>query len=147
MDLIAEFVFREKSRSTQLTIIQEFQLVVVMCEYFLYKSESKTNNEASKNAVFLNLFGSVTQIRISVLLKLISTAISASIPQVLLSGGIWIQQLGATSAPSLELAQSLVQDFIVYSNKSSLQLKELPDIAPGEKLFLFKLQINSNQMF
>lgn len=105
-----------------------------MCEFFSVKSESKSNtSEASKNAIFLHLFGSIiSQIRISVLLKLISTAISASIPQVLLSGGIWIQQVGATSGASLELAQSLVKDFIVYSNKSSLQLKKLPEISPGK---------------
>ena len=130
MELISEFVFKEKSRSFPLSIIQEFQLVVVLVDYFT-KLESKTNIEATKNAVFLSLFGSITQTRMSVLLKLMSTAISASIPQLLLCGGIWMQQLGATSSPSLELAEFLVSDFIMFSNKSSLQLKDLPEIAPG----------------
>lgn len=41
-----------------------------------------------------------------------------------------MQQLGCTSHPSLELAQSLVTDFVVFSRKSCEQLKSLPMVAP-----------------
>lgn len=41
-----------------------------------------------------------------------------------------MQQLGCTSVPCLELAQNLVTDFIVFSQKSSEQLKSLPMVAP-----------------
>lgn len=41
-----------------------------------------------------------------------------------------MQQLGCTSVPSLELAQSLIKDFITFAKKPSEQLKSLPMIAP-----------------
>lgn len=52
------------------------------------------------------------------------------IPQLLCAAGTWMQQLGCTSPPSLELAQNLVTDFVVFSRKSCEQLKSLPMVAP-----------------
>lgn len=65
---------------SSLTLIQEFQLVVVLSEFF----SSRSSPEVTKNAVFLSLFGSVTPYvaRSRVLIKLISTAISGSIISV-----------------------------------------------------------------
>lgn len=40
-----------------------------------------------------------------------------------------MQQLGPTSAPCLDVANHLVQDFIVFSDKCSDQLRTLPLIA------------------
>lgn len=102
MDLISEFVFMEKKSQdsrkqygggqtniSSLTLIQEFQLVVVLSEFF-----SRPGPEVSKNAVFLSLFGSVTPYvaRSRVLVKLISTAVSGSIIAVLQqkAGFVWL---------------------------------------------------------
>ncbi|XP_053659027.1 integrator complex subunit 15 [Anopheles marshallii] len=136
MDLIAEFVFRERrdeprgaqfSKQTahpRLSSIEEFQLVLVLCEFF-----SRPGPDATRNAVFLSLFGG-SNVRTSVLNKLISTAVSGSIAPLLCAAGTWMQQLGCTSPASLELAQCIVRDFVIFSKNSSEQLKSLPLVAP-----------------
>lgn len=89
MDLISEFVFCEKNKdidnrkpysgTSSLNVIQEFQLVFVLCEFFARPGQQ----DSTRNAVFLSLFGgSITQPRISVLVKLISTSVSASLAPV-----------------------------------------------------------------
>ncbi|XP_055586999.1 integrator complex subunit 15 [Uranotaenia lowii] len=135
MDLVAEFVFRERkddqSRQQQkqapiprLSSIEEFQLVLALCDFF-----SRPGPDATRNAVFFSLFGGSIG-RSSVLNKLISTAVSGSIAPLLCAAGTWMQQLGCTSPPSLELAQCIVKDFVIFSNKPSEQLKSLPMVAP-----------------
>lgn len=138
MELIAE-IFCEKSprdmdvRKAQtqllpatLSLIQELQLVVILCEYF-----QSPGPEATRNAMFLSLFASPTSItRINVLVKLVSTSVSALIAPLLCAAGTWMQQLGCTSQSSLDLAQNLVTDFIVFAQKASEQLKFLPQVAP-----------------
>ncbi|XP_038104857.1 uncharacterized protein C7orf26 homolog [Culex quinquefasciatus] len=138
MDLIAEFVFRERKEDhtrsqaqfqkhpamPRLSSIEEFQLVLVLCEYF-----SRPGPDATRNAIFFSLFGGSIS-RTSVLNKLISTAVSGSIAPLLCAAGTWMQQLGCTSPPSLELAQCIVKDFVIFSSKSSEQLKSLPMVAP-----------------
>ncbi|XP_058130257.1 integrator complex subunit 15 [Anopheles ziemanni] len=138
MDLIGEFVFRERrdeqrgsgqfgkvnTNLPRLSSIEEFQLVLVLCEFF-----SRPGPDATRNAVFLSLFGG-SVIRTSVLNKLISTAVSGSIAPLLCAAGTWMQQLGCTSPASLELAQCIVRDFVIFSKKSSEQLKSLPLVAP-----------------
>lgn len=91
MDLIAEFVFRERKDdqrnpqqypklqfTSRLSSIEEFQLVLVLCNFF-----SRPGPDATRNAVFFSLFGGSVG-RTSVLNKLISTAVSGSIAPVLL---------------------------------------------------------------
>lgn len=138
MDLIGEFVFRERREdqrgggqqyqkqpvAPRLSCIDEFQLVLVLCDFF-----SRPGPDATRNAVFFSLFGGSIG-RTSVLNKLISTAVSGSIAPLLCAAGTWMQQLGCTSPPSLELAQCIVKDFVIFSNKSSEQLKSLPMVAP-----------------
>ncbi|XP_059611442.1 integrator complex subunit 15 [Phlebotomus argentipes] len=137
MELIAE-IFCEKPRDLDvrksqnqllpatLSLIQELQLVVVLCEYF-----QTPGSEATRNAMFLSLFASPTSItRINVLVKLVSTSVSALIAPLLCAAGTWMQQLGCTSQSSLDLAQNLVTDFIVFAQKASEQLKYLPQVAP-----------------
>lgn len=124
MNLIAEFVFREPNNATT---VQEWQMVLVLSDY-LSKS---TLPETTRNAVFISLFGgSISPVRINVLIKLTATAIAAELPLVLGAVGTLIQQLGCSSSTSLELAKSLVQDFVVFSNKSSDNLRDLPKLAP-----------------
>lgn len=87
IDLISEFVFAEKGKETDsrsayqqttLSLSQEFQLIVVLCEYF-----SKPGKDATRNAMFLSLFGgSITTSRSSILVKLISTSVSGLIAPV-----------------------------------------------------------------
>lgn len=87
LELIAEYVFLEKkvrkdfSNNIYLTLLQEFQLVVVLGEYF-----SRPGPDATRNAVFLSLFGgsAITFSRSRVLVKLISTAVSGSIESVII---------------------------------------------------------------
>lgn len=139
MDLIGEFVFRERRDdqrgsggqqyqkqpvTPRLSSIDEFQLVLVLCDFF-----SRPGPDATRNAVFFSLFGGSIG-RSSVLNKLISTAVSGSIAPLLCAAGTWMQQLGCTSAPSLELAQCIVKDFVIFSKKSLEQLKSLPMVAP-----------------
>lgn len=84
-ELIVECVFLEpksdskKGNQVCLTVFQEFQLVLVLAQYF-----SRPGPDATRNAVFLCLFGhmTLTPVRSRVLSKFISTAISDSIAPV-----------------------------------------------------------------
>lgn len=86
-ELIVECVFLEKKsdkgnqkgNQVGLTVFQEFQLVLVLVQYF-----SRPGPDVTRNDVFLCLFGhtTLTQIRSRVLSKFISTAISDSIAPV-----------------------------------------------------------------
>lgn len=135
MDLISEFIFLEKTKDidarkgyvpSAMNLVQEFQLVVALCEFF-----SRPGPDATRNAVFLSLFGAATTpVRSDVLVKLISTSVSASIAPLLCAAGTWMQQVGCTSVASTELAQSLVKDFVIFSKKTSEQLRQLPMVAP-----------------
>lgn len=70
-------------------MIQEFQLVVVLCEFY-----ERPGQEMIRNAVFLSLFEGSNAYRLKVLNKLIGTAIASSVAPILMSAGSWIQQLG-----------------------------------------------------
>lgn len=50
--------------------------------------------------------------------------------KVLCAAGTWMQQLGPNGASCLELAQRLVDDFIIYPKTCGEQLKALPMVAP-----------------
>lgn len=84
-ELIIECIFLEKksdskkSNQVGLTVFQEFQLVLVLAQYF-----SRPGPDVTRNAVFLCLFGhtTLTPVRSRVLSKFISTAISDSIAPV-----------------------------------------------------------------
>lgn len=126
MSLISEFIFSEHAKHP-ISSLQEFQLVLVLSDYF-----SKTSlMEQTRNAVFMLLFGGTnSHVRINILIKMTSTAISAQLSHVLNCVGTLIQQVGFLSTSSVELAQSLVQDFVIFSSKSAQQLNDLPKIAP-----------------
>lgn len=140
MQIISEFVFLERSKDVDvrrgqspqsygnihLNKIQEFQLILVFIEFF-----SQPGPDSTRNAVFLSLFGTnLTPQRTKILCKLISTAVSGSVAPLLSSAGTWMQQVGCTTPPSIEVAQSLVSDFIIFSRKISEQLRQLPMVAP-----------------
>ncbi|KAH8406233.1 hypothetical protein KR215_008842 [Drosophila sulfurigaster] len=130
MQIISEFIFLERSKDgdvrkmgiSQMNIYQEFQLILALIEYF-----SRPGRDATRNAIFLSLFGShLTPQRSRLLSRLISTAVSGSVAPLLSSAGTWMQQVGCKSQPSLEVAQSIVSDFISFSRKTPDQLKQLP---------------------
>ncbi|XP_037043002.1 uncharacterized protein C7orf26 homolog [Bradysia coprophila] len=138
LDLISEFIFYEKKSDSRkygnthknqqtcgLSLIQEFQLVVVLCEFY-----ERPGQEMIRNAVFLSLFERSNAYRLKVLSKLIGTAIASSVAPILMAAGTWIQQVGPTNTSCLELTQKLIEDFIVFSNKGPEQLKNLPAISP-----------------
>lgn len=126
MSLISEFIFHEHTQHP-MTPLQEFHLVLALSEYFSKASLS----EQTGSAIFLLLFGgTISTARINVLTKLTSTAISSQLSHVLNYVGMLMQQVGFSSCTSIELAKSLVQDFVVLSSKASEQLTELPKIAP-----------------
>ncbi|CAD6994087.1 uncharacterized protein C7orf26 homolog [Ceratitis capitata] len=137
IQLISEFVFMERSKDqvdirkgplpvSPLNSFQEFQLILVLIEYF-----SQPGPDATRNVVFLSLFGSnLTPQRSKILCRLVSTAVSGSVAPLLSSAGTWMQQVGCMNQPSLEVAQSLVSDFITFSRKTSEQFKQLPMVAP-----------------
>ncbi|XP_063700545.1 integrator complex subunit 15 [Culicoides brevitarsis] len=126
MSLISEFIFYEHTQHP-MSSLQEFYLVLELSNYFSKASLA----EQTGNAVFILLFGgSISPARINVLTKLTSTAISAQLSQVLNCVGTLMQQVGFSSLTSIELAKSLVQDFVVFSSKASTQLTELPKITP-----------------
>ncbi|CAO1431842.1 unnamed protein product [Diamesa hyperborea] len=120
--LISEFIFCEKNKLGRLSISQELQLVVVLCEYF-----SKPD-DANKNIVFFNLFDAKLPSRKFVLLKLIVTSIVASITPALSLAGIWIQE-PQTRDYRIELARSLVEEILFFSDNSLNQFKLLPTSA------------------
>lgn len=132
-ELIAEHIFLEKkpeskkSASQGLTVFQEFQLVLVFAEHF-----SRPGPDVTRNAVFLCLFGnaSLSPARSRVLSKFISTAISDSIAPILCAAGTWMQQVGPNALTCLELAQRLIEDFIIYQKTCCDQIKSLPLVAP-----------------
>ncbi|XP_017464867.1 PREDICTED: uncharacterized protein C7orf26 homolog [Rhagoletis zephyria] len=138
IQLISEFVFMERPKdaldirkgqpfsSVQMNSFQEFQLILVLIEFF-----SQPGPDATRNVVFLSLFGSnLTPQRSKILCRLVSTAVSGSVAPLLSSAGTWMQQVGCTNQPSLEVAQSLVSDFITFSRKTSEKFKQLPMVAP-----------------
>uniref|UniRef100_A0A1A9ZW82 OB domain-containing protein n=1 Tax=Glossina pallidipes TaxID=7398 RepID=A0A1A9ZW82_GLOPL len=49
---------------------------------------------------------------------------------LLSSADTWMQQVGCTTATTLEMTQSLVNDFIIFSRKTPEELKQLPLVAP-----------------
>ena len=104
MDFISEFVFRERKdqmmKYTSKSNIEEFQLVLVLCDVF-----AKPSPDVTRNALFLSLFPvNPSPQRASILNKLVSTAISAiGLSPILCAAGSWIQQAGATSEASLDL--------------------------------------------
>ncbi|EDV97254.1 uncharacterized protein C7orf26 homolog [Drosophila grimshawi] len=126
MQMISEFIFLERSKDSQMNIYQEFQLILTLIEYF-----SRPGRDATRNAIFLSLFGShLTPQRSRLLSRLISTAVSGSVAPLLSSAGTWMQQVGCKTAPSLEVAQNIVSDFISFSRKTAEQLKQLPMVGP-----------------
>lgn len=131
MDLMSEFVFCEVDRrgnrkNISLTALQEIQLLQILCDYF-----SGALTEAVKNTVFLSLFGvSTLNLRIKILCKLVSIAVSIPSSPVLNAAGIWMQQLGNTSAHSLQLAKAIVNDYFIFIPNAVPRLSCLPIIAP-----------------
>lgn len=137
MQLTSEFVFMERSKDSELrhgqssvscvnmNKMEEFQLILILIEFF-----SQPGPDSTRNAVFLSLFSAnLTPQRTRILCKLISTSVSGSVTGILSSAGTWMQQVGCTTHPSLEVAQSLVSDFILFSRKTSDQIKQLPLVA------------------
>lgn len=130
MDLISETIFSSGGGggniSNGLTTTQELQRIVALLEFF-----DTPSPEANRNSMFLSLFSrNMSKDRIKLLGKLISTAISAAVAPLLCAAGTWMQQLGCTSQSSLELAESLILDFVTYSSRVCDQLASLPMIAP-----------------
>ncbi|KAH8300387.1 hypothetical protein KR018_002384 [Drosophila ironensis] len=138
MQIISEYIFLERNAKdgdgrksqavpiSQLTLFQEFQLIITLIEYF-----SRPGRDATRNAIFLSLFSShLTQQRSKLLSRLISTAVSGSVAPLLSSAGTWMQQVGCKTALSLEVAQNIVGDFISFSRKTPEQLKQLPMVGP-----------------
>ncbi|XP_002028326.2 uncharacterized protein C7orf26 homolog [Drosophila persimilis] len=137
MQIISEYIFLERNKdgdgrksqslpTSQMTLFQEFQLIITLVEYF-----SRPGRDATRNAIFLSLFGShLTPQRSKLLSRLISTAVSGSVAPLLSSAGTWMQQVGCKTPLSLEVAQNIVSDFILYSRKTPEQLKQLPMVGP-----------------
>lgn len=111
----------------KLSCIQELQLLEVLCDYF---SLPGGNSDAARNTVFMNLFPDTHKDRSRLLVKLVSISISTRSRPVLSATGIWMQQLGCTSAYSLELAKGLVNDYFVLVPKAVQRLQDLPQLAP-----------------
>lgn len=56
--------------------------------------------------------------------------IYAFVFQILCAAGTWMQQVGPSAMSCLELAQQLIEDFVVYQKTCCDQLKSLPMVAP-----------------
>lgn len=143
MQITSEFVFIEKDTDTRrggsssnathpkrgvgnLNKIEEFQMILALIDYF-----SQPGPDSTRNAVFISLFGNnLNPQRTKILCKLVSTSISGAVAPILSSVGTWMQQTGCTSPACLEVAQTIVSDFVIFSHKTSEQLKQLPLVAP-----------------
>ncbi|KAJ8713750.1 hypothetical protein PYW07_014120 [Mythimna separata] len=131
MDIISEFVFCESDRrggrrGSGLTPLQDLQLIEIICDYL-----SACTNEITKNTVFLSLFGGMeSQRRLKILSILASMAVSASSTPVLLAVGVWLQQMGCSSAQSLQLVENVIRDHFYLNTSNQLALKSLANTAP-----------------
>ncbi|CAD0201063.1 unnamed protein product [Chrysodeixis includens] len=133
MDIISEFVFCEADRrggrdrrGGGLTPLQELQLIDIICDYL-----SACTNEITKNTVFLSLFGGMeSQRRLKILSILASMAVSASSTPVLLAVGVWLQQMGCSSAQSLQLVENVIRDHFYLNTSNQVALKSLANSAP-----------------
>lgn len=131
LDLIAEFIFcetdrRGNKRADPLTPLLELELLDVLFDYF-----NGLTSEASKNTIFLSLFsGTTATLRLPILSKLVSIAIGAPSPSVLISASTWMQQLGNTSLNSCKLAEAIVKDYFVLVPEATGRLRTLPQLAP-----------------
>ncbi|KAJ8715857.1 hypothetical protein PYW08_013142 [Mythimna loreyi] len=131
MDIISEFVFCESDRrggrrSAGLTPLQDLQLIEIICDYL-----SACTNEITKNTIFLSLFGGMeSQRRLKILSILASMAVSASSTPVLLAVGVWLQQMGCSSAQSLQLVENVIRDHFYLNTSNQLALKSLANTAP-----------------
>ncbi|CAD6228136.1 GSCOCG00006370001-RA-CDS [Cotesia congregata] len=127
-DLMIEFVFGEVDKLKQQKkpeSLQEFQLIEVLSDFF----RDPDRSPAVRNAVFLFLFPGECP-RYEILGNLVSLSISTQNRQVLDSTGMWMQQLGSTSAQSVDLAKHILNDFFVFSPNSIDKLKQLPVLVP-----------------
>ncbi|XP_063382244.1 integrator complex subunit 15 [Cydia fagiglandana] len=129
MEIISEFIFCESTRRGErrgLNPLQELQLIDVICEYL-----SSCTNETTKNTIFLSLFGGGdTQKRLKILSILASMAVSASSTPVLLAVGVWLQQMGCSSPPSLQLVENIIRDHFHLNTFNQTALKSLASSAP-----------------
>lgn len=99
-----------------LTLAQEFQLVIALCDFF--SERSVPGASSTNNTMFLSLFGTggaPSAARPRVLAKLVSTAISGRLAAVLSAAGTWMQQMGPSSGCCTQLARSIVSDFITFA--------------------------------
>ncbi|KAG8042338.1 hypothetical protein G9C98_004972 [Cotesia typhae] len=127
-DLMIEFVFGEVDKLKQQKkpeSLQEFQLIEVLSDFF----RDPDRSPAVRNAVFLFLFPGECP-RYEILGNLVSLSISTQNRQVLDSTGMWMQQLGSTSAQSVDLAKHILNDFFGFSPNSIDKLKQLPVLVP-----------------
>lgn len=131
MDIISEFLFCEVDRrgvrrATGITPLQELQLIDIICDYL-----SACTNETAKNTIFLSLFGGMeSQRRLKVLSILASMAVSASSTPVLLAVGVWLQQMGCSSAQSLQLVENIIRDHFFLNTSNQNALQSLANTAP-----------------
>ncbi|XP_034950070.1 uncharacterized protein C7orf26 homolog isoform X2 [Chelonus insularis] len=129
IDLMTEFVFGHieewKKQKKRRKYLREFQLIEVLNDFF----HSPDHSPAVRNAVFLFLFPGECP-RYEILGNLVSFSISIQNREVLDSTGMWMQQLGSTSAQSVTLAQHILNDFFVFTPNSIDKLKQLPELVP-----------------
>ncbi|KAK0087482.1 hypothetical protein PV325_000923 [Microctonus aethiopoides] len=127
-DLMTEFIFGEIEKLKQQNkprSLLAFQLIDILSDFF----RSPEQSPACRNAVFLFLFPGECP-RYEILGHLVSLAICTQNREVLDSTGMWMQQLGSTSAQSVGLATYILDDFFVYTPNSVDKLKQLPVLVP-----------------
>ncbi|XP_022192127.2 uncharacterized protein C7orf26 homolog [Nilaparvata lugens] len=131
-EIIQEFVFCEIDRrgkpckQPQLSCLRELQLLEVLSDYVC----SSIPARAARNAVFMSLFNPMHPDRGRILVKLVSMAISINNHAALMATAILMQQQSCTSKFSIQLAQGVVNDFIVLYPDCIDKLRELPVSCP-----------------
>ncbi|RZF41210.1 hypothetical protein LSTR_LSTR011591 [Laodelphax striatellus] len=131
-ELIQEFVFCETDRrgfpckKQPLSCLRELQLLEVLSDYVCSSSPGR----AARNAVFMSLFNPMHPDRGRILVKLVSMAISINNHAVLMATAILMQQQSCTSKFSIQLAQGVVNDFIILYPDCIDKLRELPISCP-----------------
>ncbi|XP_026846271.1 uncharacterized protein C7orf26 homolog [Drosophila persimilis] len=127
--IVSENIFLERindggGRAPQMAFMQEYQLTVALIEFF-----SKPGPR--RDDIFHALFGSkLSPRRSSQLVKLVSTAVSASVVPVLTAAGAWLQQVGYKSTLSQEVTKQIAADFTLHSLPAREKLEQLSMIVP-----------------
>lgn len=123
-DYIIEMSRKKGHKNRKLNSVNELQLLEMLC------SALQEAPEHACYSVFTAIFGGhVDPVKISLMTKLVSMAISISCSPVLGCAALWMQEQGSQSQCVCDLAQKLVDDYCMLYPNVSKAFKNLPKVS------------------